>query len=288
MLKLLINLMYLMKGNQMEEYKLIERSIIKRFRKEVWHPFVKAINDYQLIENHDKIMVCISGGKDSFLMAKCLEELKRHGKIDFELKYVVMNPGYSQKNIDLIKKNSQLLNLDLEIFDTDVFEVANKLNEKSPCYLCARMRRGHLYSKAQELGCNKIALGHHFDDVIETTLLSMFYASEVKTMMPKLYSDHFQGLQLIRPMYYIKEKAIQDWVSYNRLTFLNCACKFVAKNDLENQSKRKEIKTLIENLRKTNQDIDNNIFKSLDNVNLNCILGYRVNEEKVSFLDHYN
>ena len=288
MLKLLINLMYLMKGNQMEEYKLIERSIIKRFRKEVWHPFVKAINDYQLIENHDKIMVCISGGKDSFLMAKCLEELKRHGKIDFELKYVVMNPGYSQKNIDLIKKNSQLLNLDLEIFDTDVFEVANKLNEKSPCYLCARMRRGHLYSKAQELGCNKIALGHHFDDVIETTLLSMFYASEVKTMMPKLYSDHFQGLQLIRPMYYIKEKAIQDWVSYNRLTFLNCACKFVAKNDLENQTKRKEIKTLIENLRKTNQDIDNNIFKSLDNVNLNCILGYRVNEEKVSFLDHYN
>ncbi len=272
----------------MEEYKLIERSIIKRFRKEVWHPFVKAINDYQLIENHDKIMVCISGGKDSFLMAKCLEELKRHGKIDFELKYVVMNPGYSQKNIDLIKKNSQLLNLDLEIFDTDVFEVANKLNEKSPCYLCARMRRGHLYSKAQELGCNKIALGHHFDDVIETTLLSMFYASEVKTMMPKLYSDHFQGLQLIRPMYYIKEKSIQDWVSYNRLTFLNCACKFVAKNDLENQSKRKEIKTLIENLRKTNQDIDNNIFKSLDNVNLNCILGYRVNEEKVSFLDHYN
>ncbi len=272
----------------MEEYKLIERSIIKRFRKEVWHPFVKAINDYQLIENHDKIMVCISGGKDSFLMAKCLEELKRHGKIDFELKYVVMNPGYSQKNIDLIKKNSQLLNLDLEIFDTDVFEVANKLNEKSPCYLCARMRRGHLYSKAQELGCNKIALGHHFDDVIETTLLSMFYASEVKTMMPKLYSDHFQGLQLIRPMYYIKEKAIQDWVSYNRLTFLNCACKFVAKNDLENQSKRKEIKTLIENLRKTNQDIDNNIFKSLDNVNLNGILGYRVNEEKVSFLDHYN
>ena len=236
MLKLLINLMYLMKGNQMEEYKLIERSIIKRFRKEVWHPFVKAINDYQLIENHDKIMVCISGGKDSFLMAKCLEELKRHGKIDFELKYVVMNPGYSQKNIDLIKKNSQLLNLDLEIFDTDVFEVANKLNEKSPCYLCARMRRGHLYSKAQELGCNKIALGHHFDDVIETTLLSMFYASEVKTMMPKLYSDHFQGLQLIRPMYYIKEKAIQDWVSYNRLTFLNCACKFVAKNDLDRKS----------------------------------------------------
>ncbi len=277
-----------MKGIQMEDYKNIERSIIKRFRKEIWHPFVKAINDYQLIENHDKIMVCISGGKDSFLMAKCLEELKRHGKIDFELKYVVMNPGYSQKNIDLIKKNSQLLNLDLEIFDTDVFEVANKLNEKSPCYLCARMRRGHLYSKAQELGCNKIALGHHFDDVIETTLLSMFYASEVKTMMPKLYSDHFQGLQLIRPMYYIKEKAIQDWVSYNRLTFLNCACKFVAKNDLENQSKRKEIKTLIENLRKTNQDIDNNIFKSLDNVNLNCILGYRVNEEKVSFLDHYN
>ncbi len=272
----------------MEDYKNIERSIIKRFRKEIWHPFVKAINDYQLIENHDKIMVCISGGKDSFLMAKCLEELKRHGKIDFELKYVVMNPGYSQKNIDLIKKNSQLLNLDLEIFDTDVFEVANKLNEKSPCYLCARMRRGHLYSKAQELGCNKIALGHHFDDVIETTLLSMFYASEVKTMMPKLYSDHFQGLQLIRPMYYIKEKAIQDWVSYNRLTFLNCACKFVAKNDLENQSKRKEIKTLIENLRKTNQDIDNNIFKSLDNVNLNCILGYRVNEEKLSFLDHYN
>ncbi len=272
----------------MEDYKNIERSIIKRFRKEIWHPFVKAINDYQLIENHDKIMVCISGGKDSFLMAKCLEELKRHGKVFFDLKFVLMNPGYSEKNIDLIKKNSQLLNIDLEFFDTDVFEVANKLNPKSPCYLCARMRRGHLYNKAQELGCNKIALGHHFDDVIETTLMSMFYASEVKTMMPKLYSDHFKGLQLIRPMYLIKEKSIKDWVSYNRLAFLNCACSFTEKNDLEKNSKRKEIKAFIQLLREKSDDIDHNIFKSLDNVNLNCILGYRVNDQKVSFLDDYD
>lgn len=271
----------------MEEVKEIEKSIIKRFRKEIWRPFIKGIKDYQLVLENDCIMVCISGGKDSFLMAKCLEELKRHGKIHFELKFVLMNPGYSKKNLDLIKKNSALLHLPLEIFDTDVFEVANKLNPKSPCYLCARMRRGHLYNKAQELGCNKIALGHHFDDVIETTLLSMFYGAEVKTMLPKLYSDHFTGLQLIRPLYLVKEKSILDWVYYNQLHFLNCACKFTEKNDLEKNSKRKEIKEFIKELRKKNEEIDQNIFKSLDNINLNCVLGYRVDDEKVSFLDDY-
>lgn len=272
----------------MEKYKEVERSIIKTYRKEIWSKFIKAVKEYELIEENDKIMVCMSGGKDSFLLAKCMQEILRHGKIHFEAKYVVMNPGYNEENINLIKKNAYDLNIPIEIFETDIFDVANTLNEKSPCYLCARMRRGHLYNKASELGCNKIALGHHFDDVIETTLLSMFYGSEVKTMLPKLHSDNFKGLELIRPMYLIKESAILSWKDFNQLTFLNCACRFTEKDALEENSKRKEMKKLIENLRKTSKDIDDNLFKSMSNINLNCVLGFSKDGEKHSFLDTYD
>ena len=273
----------------MERYKEIERSIIKKFRKEIWHNFVKAVKDYELIEENDKIMVCISGGKDSFLLAKCIEELKRHGKIKFDAYYVTMDPGYNEYNRNLIIENAKLLNVDLQMFNTDIYDTVAKIDSKSSCYLCARMRRGHLQNKAKELGCNKIALGHHFDDVIETTLLSMFYGSEIKTMLPKLHSDNFEGLELIRPMYLIKESSILAWKKSNDLSFSNCACRFVENCSINDTStsKRKEMKDLINNLRKVNKDIDYNIFKSLDNINLNCVLGYTKNKEKHSFLDEY-
>ena len=272
----------------MEKYKEIERSIIKKYRKYIWSKFIKAISEYELVKEGDNIMVCISGGKDSFLMAKCFQELKRHGKYPFNIHYVVMDPGYTEKNLDQIKENAKLLNINIEIFKSDIFEVVDKIADDSPCYLCARMRRGFLYSKAASLGCNKIALGHHFDDVIETTLLSIFYGSEVKTMMPKLKSDNFPGLELIRPMYLIKEESIISWAKSNNLTFLNCACKFTENNNLEQNSKRKEIKELIKKLKEINPNIDRNIFKSLDNINLNCILGYIKNKEKHSFLENYD
>ena len=272
----------------MEKYKEIERSIIKKYRKYIWSKFIKAISEYELVKEGDNIMVCISGGKDSFLMAKCFQELKRHGKYPFNVHYVVMDPGYTEKNLDQIKENAKILNIDIEIFKSDIFEVVDKIADDSPCYLCARMRRGFLYSKAASLGCNKIALGHHFDDVIETTLLSIFYGSEVKTMMPKLKSDNFPGLELIRPMYLIKEESIIAWAKTNNLTFLNCACKFTENNNLEQNSKRKEIKELIKKLKEINPNIDRNIFKSLDNINLNCILGYTKNKENHSFLENYD
>lgn len=274
----------------MERYKEIERSIIKRFRKEIWAKFVKAVKDYKLINEGDKVMVCISGGKDSFLLAKCVEELKKHGGVNFDACYVCMNPGYNELNKQMILKNAKILNVDLEMFESDIFDVANTLNEKSPCYMCARMRRGYLYNKAKELGCNKIALGHHFDDVIETTLLSMFYGSEVKTMLPKLHSENFEGLELIRPLYLVKEANVLAWCKYNDLTFINCACKFtdrVSKSD-EHISKRKEMKELIKKLREMNPDIDYNIFKSMDNVNLNCVLGTRKDGVHKSFMEDYD
>ena len=274
----------------MERYKEIERSIIKRFRKEIWAKFVKAVKDYRLINENDKVMVCISGGKDSFLLAKCVQELQKHGGIPFEVCYVCMNPGYNEINKKKILENAKILNINLEMFDSDIFDVANSLNEKSPCYMCARMRRGHLYNKAKDLGCNKIALGHHFDDVIETTLLSMFYGSEVKTMLPKLHSENFQGLELIRPLYLVKEYSIISWAKYNNLEFINCACKFTEKvsNSDESISKRKEMKELIKHLRELNPDIDYNIFKSLDNINLNCVLGTKKNGVYKSFMDEYD
>lgn len=273
----------------MEKYLEIERSIIKKFRKEIWSKFVKAIKEYELIKDNDRIMVCISGGKDSFLLAKCFQELKRHGKQNFEVEYVSMDPGYNKANRQLIEKNAKEMNIPIKIFESDIFDVANTIAGENPCYMCARMRRGYLYSKAKELGCNKIALGHHFNDVIETTLLSMFYGSEVKTMMPKLHSDNFPGLELIRPMYLIKEDDIIAWKKSNDLTFLNCACKFTEEASIdESKSKRKEIKNLIKELKKVNPNIDNNIFKALDNVNLNCVIGTKINSEYHSFLEKYD
>ena len=274
----------------MEKYKEIERSIIKKYRKEIWSKFVRAVQDYNLVEENDNIMVCISGGKDSFLLAKCIQELERHGKVKFNAHYVVMNPGYNEYNLKYINDNAKILNVPIEIFNTDIFEVVTSLDTKSPCYLCARMRRGYLYNKAQELGCNKIALGHHFDDVIETTLLSMFYGSEIKTMMPKLHSDNYEGIELIRPLYLVKEDAIISWRNYNELTFINCACRFTERCSLINDgtSKRKEMKELIKTLRKKNKDIDYNIFKSLDNINLICVLGTKKDGIYHSFLDDYD
>ena len=273
----------------MEKYQETERSIIKKYRKEIWCKFTKAIRDYELIQDNDKIMVCISGGKDSFLMAKCFQEIKKHGKVNFDAYYVVMNPGYTEKHLEEIKENAKILNIPIEIFESDIFASVLVVGHKSPCYMCARMRRGHLYNKASELGCNKIALGHHFDDVIETNLLSMLYGAEIKTMLPKLHSEHFSGLELIRPMYLIKEQDILAWAKYNDLTFLNCACKMTLENSIdEEKSKRKEIKHLINNLRKINPYIDYNIFKSMENINLNQILGYKENDKKHFFLDNYD
>jgi len=271
-----------------EVYKEVERSIIKKFRKEIWGRFTRAIRDYKLINENDKIMVCISGGKDSFLLAKCIQELKKHGKINFDAKYVVMNPGYRKENLDKIISNAKLLNIDIEIFESDIFAVAEKLNNEKPCYMCARMRRGFLYNKAKELGCNKIALGHHFDDVIETTLLSMLYGAEIKTMLPKLHSENFEGLELIRPLYLVKEVDIIAWKNFNNLEFLNCACAFTERsNGDENLSKRKETKDLIKELRTKNKNIDFNIFKSTSNINLNTVLGYKKDGIEYTFLDDY-
>ena len=273
----------------MEFYKEVERSIITKYRKDIWSKFVKAVQDYKLISENDSIMVCISGGKDSFLLAKCIEELIRHGKFPFTAKYVVMDPGYKKENRKKIEENAKLLNIPIEIFNSDVFEVADKLNYENPCYMCAKMRRGFLYNKAKELGCNKIALGHHFNDVIETTLLSMFYGSEIKTMMPKLHSDNFPGLELIRPLYLVREEHILSWKKHHNLEFLNCACRYTEEVENKNiDSKRKEIKELISNLKKINPNLDYNIFKSMDNVNLNCVLSYKKDKDKHSFLEGYD
>ena len=273
----------------MEKYKEIERSIIKTYRKEIWSKFVKAVSDYELIKENDNIMVCISGGKDSFLLAKCIEELQKHGRFPFKAHYVVMDPGYNELNRKMIEDNAKILNVPIEIFESNIFDTVKDI-EKSPCYLCARMRRGYLYSKAKSLGCNKIALGHHFNDVIETTLLSMFYGSEIKTMMPKLHSDNFEGIELIRPLYLVKEESIISWRNTNELAFINCACRFTEGCSLINDgtSKRKEMKELIKNLRKINKNADYNIFKSLDNVNLDCVLGTKTNGVYKSFLEDYD
>ena len=272
----------------MERYQEIEHSIIKKYRKDIWSKFVKAVIEYDLVKENDKIMVCISGGKDSFLLAKCMEELQKHGKFPFEVCYVCMNPGYNEANLELIKENAKTMNIDLEIFESDIFDIVSTV-EKSPCYLCARMRRGCLYKRAQELGCNKIALGHHFDDVIETTLLSMFYGAEVKTMMPKLHSENFEGLELIRPLHMVKEADIIAWAKTNNLKFLNCACRFTEKSAKnEEESKRLLMKNLVKKMRKDNPNIDYNIYKALDNVNLNCVIGTKTDGEYESFLANYD
>lgn len=278
-----------MAERKLEKYQEVQRSIIKKFRKNIWTNFVGAIQEYELIKENDKIAVCISGGKDSVLMACCLRQLQMHSKVPFELVYLVMDPGYNAENRKLIENNTKLLNLDVHIFESDIFEVTDRVGG-SPCYLCARMRRGCLYSKAKELGCNKIALGHHFNDVIETVLMSMMYSSEIKTMLPKLHSTNFEGMELIRPLYKVKEKDIISWAQYNGFEFLQCACKMTEKNaDIELTSKRKEIKQLISDIKLQNPEADDNIFRSLHNVNLATIPGYRDRDsgDLHSFLENY-
>ena len=264
-----------MAERKLERHIAIERSIIKKYRKTIWNNFVAAVQEYELIEEGDKIAVCISGGKDSMLLALCMRNLMRYSQTKFDLVFLVMDPGYNAENRARIEENAETLKLPVTIFESDIFEVTERCGG-APCYLCARMRRGCLYSKAKELGCNKIALGHHFNDVIETVLMSMMYSSEIKTMQPKLHSTNFEGMELIRPLYKVKERDIISWSKYNGLEFLQCACKMTEKNsDLENASKRKETKALIEDILKFNPEADDNIFRSLHNVNLATIPGYR-------------
>ena len=273
----------------MEKHRLVERSIIKKFRKEIWRKFLSGVSDYRLIDKADKIAICISGGKDSMLMAKCMQELQVHGNISFELEFLVMDPGYNEENLQRIMKNAEMLHIPIKIFQTDIFDIVADI-EDSPCYLCARMRRGYLYRYAQQLGCNKIALGHHFDDVIETILMNMRYAGEIKTMMPKLHSTNFKGMELIRPMYMVKEADILSWQRCNELEFIQCACKMTEKIESEGDgggTKREEMKRLIKDFREKDPNIDKNIFTSLQNVNVEAIVGYRKNKRRYSFLEDY-
>ena len=271
--------------------KDIERSIIKKFRKPIWRRFTKAIREYELVQDGDKIAVCISGGKDSMLMAKLFQELSRHGKKNFEVVFLVMNPGYNEINYQTIKDNAKILNVPITVFESDIFNIV-AAEEQSPCYLCARMRRGYLYSKAKELGCNKIALGHHYDDVIETILMGMLYGAQVQTMMPKIHSTNFEGMELIRPLYLIREADIIHWANYNDLHFIQCACRFTEHcascGGTEKGSKRAEIKELIHELAKKDPVIEYNIFRSVENVNLNTVIGYKQDGVRHNFLDTYD
>lgn len=275
----------------MERYQEIERSIIKKYHKNIWCQFVRGIKEYQLIKENDRIAVCISGGKDSMLMAKCMQELQRHGKFRFELVFLVMDPGYNPINRQAIINNAELLNVPIQIFETKIFDIVADI-EQSPCYLCARMRRGYLYKNAQELGCNKIALGHHFDDVIETILMSMLYSGQIQTMMPKLHSTNFKGMELIRPMYFVKEANILAWKNYNDLQFIQCACRFTENCTMCDNggggSKRQEMKALVKKFRQTSSMIDINIFNSIGNINLDTVIGYKKGGKEFNFLDGYN
>ena len=269
----------------------IERSIIKKSRKPIWRRFTKAIREYELVKDGDKIAVCISGGKDSMLMAKLFQELSRHGKKNFEVVFLVMNPGYNEINYQTIRDNARILNVPITVFESDIFNIVAS-EEQSPCYLCARMRRGYLYSKAKELGCNKIALGHHYDDVIETILMGMLYGAQVQTMMPKLHSSNFEGMELIRPLYLIREADIIHWANYNDLHFIQCACRFTEHcascGGTEKGSKRAEIKELIHELAQKDPVIEYNIFRSVENVNLNTVIGYKQDGVRHNFLDTYD
>ena len=264
-----------MAERKFEKHIEIERSIIKKYRKTIWVNFIAAVQEYELIQENDKIAVCISGGKDSMILAKCMQQLQKHSAYPFELVFLVMDPGYTAENRSLIEENAKTLNIPVHIFESDIFDVTTRVGG-SPCYLCARMRRGCLYSKAKELGCNKIALGHHFDDVIETVLMSMCYSSEIKTMLPKLHSTNFEVMQLIRPLYRVKEADIISWANYNGLHFLQCACKLTRDSkDREDLSKRKETKALIKYMNTVNPNAADNIFRSLHNVNLATMPAYR-------------
>lgn len=275
----------------LERCQLVERSIIKKYRKSIWNPFVAGIKRYEMINDGDKIAVCMSGGKDSMLMAKLMQQLRRISDTNFEIVFLVMDPGYSEANRKKIESNAKILKIPIQIFETDIFNAVADI-EQSPCYLCARMRRGHLYSKARELGCNKIALGHHFSDVIETTVMGMFYGSQIQAMLPKLHSQNFEGMELIRPMYCINEEDIISWQNYNELEFLRCACRFTEQcetrdNEEDMASKRQEIKLLIKKLKKINPNIEKSIFKSIHNVKLDTMPGYTKNGKDYFYLDKY-
>jgi tRNA(Ile)-lysidine synthase TilS/MesJ len=275
----------------MERSQEIERSIIKKFRKSIWNRFIMGIKEYQLINSGDKVAVCISGGKDSMLMAKCMQHLQKYSDVPFEVEYLVMNPGYNEINKQKILENAEILGLPIKMFETQIFDIVADIDD-SPCYLCARMRRGYLYSHAKELGCNKIALGHHFDDVIETILMGMLYGGQVQTMMPKLHSSNFEGMELIRPMYMVKESDIIAWKQYNDLQFIQCACRFTENCTMCDNggggSKRQEMKTLIKSFRQINPNIENNIFRSVENVNLDTIISYHKGDDRHHFLDGYD
>lgn len=274
-----------------ERSQEIERSIIKKFRKPIWNRFIKGIKEYKLINEDDKIAVCISGGKDSMLMAKCMQHLQKYSDVPFDVEYLVMNPGYNEINKQKIIENAKILDIPIKMFETQIFDVVADI-EDSPCYLCARMRRGYLYSNAKALGCNKIALGHHFDDVIETILMGMLYGGQVQTMMPKLHSSNFEGMELIRPLYMVKEEDIISWKNYNDLQFIQCACRFTESCTMCDNggggSKRQEMKSLIKSFRKINPNIENNIFRSVENVNLETIISYHKGDERHHFLDDYS
>lgn len=267
----------------------IERSIIKKYKKTVWRQFTKGINEYELIQDGDKIAVCISGGKDSMLLAKLMQELKKHGRNNFEVEFLVMNPGYNEENWTIIENNAKLLGIPIKVFHTEIFDIVAGVDD-SPCYLCARMRRGYLYAKAKELGCNKIALGHHYDDVIETILMGMMYNGQIETMMPKLHSTNFEGMELIRPLYLVKEAAIKAWRDSNDLHFIQCACRFTencASCGGAKGSKRDEMKELIAQFRQKDDIIEKNIFRSVENVNLAKVIGYKKDKKKYNFLENY-
>jgi len=279
-------------SRQLQKYEEVERSIHKAYRKRLWNPFIEGVKRYEMVRENDKIAVCISGGKDSMLLAKLMQELQKHGDVPFELVFLVMDPGYNEKNRQMIVDNAALLNIPITIFESDIFSVV-AAEEKSPCYLCARMRRGYLYSKAQELGCNKIALGHHFSDVVETTLMGMLYGAQIQAMMPKLHSTNFPGMELIRPMYCVHEENIIAWAQYNGLEFIRCACRFTenyAKNDHGDGggSKREEVKILLKTLRRDNPNVEKSIFSSIQCVNLNTMIGYKKDGIEHSFLDDYD
>ena len=276
---------------QMDECQKIERSIIKKYRKQLWTPFIVAVKRYELIQAGDKIAVCISGGKDSMLMAKLMQELQRHSEVPYELVFLVMDPGYNEVNRQKIESNAALMNIPITVFETNIFDVANQ-TEKNPCYLCARMRRGHLYKKAQQLGCNKIALGHHFNDVIETTVMSMFYGSQLQAMPPKLHSTNFPGMTLIRPLYCIREEDILAWCRYNNLEFIQCACRMTESMTVSacgsSSSKRQETKLLLRQLSKTNPNIENSIFRSIHAVALDTMPGFKTEGQEHSFLERFD
>lgn len=277
-------------SRELEAYQLIERSITKRYRKEIWNPFIGAVKRYELINPGDKIAVCISGGKDSMLMAKLMQLLHRYSEIPFEPVFLVMDPGYNEINRRMIESNAHHLHIPITIFETNIFNIANN-TEKSPCYLCAKMRRGHLYSKAQSLGCNKIALGHHFSDVIETTVMGMFFGAQLQAMPPKLHSKNYDGMELIRPMYCIHEDDILAWKRYNKLEFIQCACRFTencAKQEYEGLSKRQEVKELIRRLKQDNPNIEKSIFNSIHSVCLDTMVGYKSDGVYHSFLERFD